>query len=84
MGHGELAAEERERIIEKLRVVAVAAADLWDLCSQIEEDSDVEIGFEANLVDALGGLCDSPASETELTAEEHWETFVSFSTVARV
>jgi hypothetical protein len=80
----DLSVKERERIIEKLRVTAIAAADLWDICSQIEEAHGFEIGFETDWVEALGGLCDSPASNTKWGSGELWELFVSFSTVTQV
>jgi hypothetical protein len=80
----DLSVEERGQIIEKLRVAAVAAADLWDICSQIEEAHGFEIGFESDWIEALGGLCDSPASDTEWDSRGLWVLFVSFSTVTQV
>jgi hypothetical protein len=79
-----ISVEERGQIIEKLRVAAIAAADLWDVCSQIEEAHGFEIGFKADWIEALGGLCESPASDTEWDSGELWELFVSFSTVIQV
>lgn len=81
---GKFTGQERERITEKMRVAAIAVAELWDACSEIEDAHGIEIGFDENWIDSLAWSCSSPASETEWNQGELWEMFLGLSTITRI
>lgn len=71
----EYTAEERQEIIQKLRAVSVAQAELWDTLHAIENERECSIDIDLYLVGELAGGCNVPPSFSDLSDEDVWEHF---------
>lgn len=58
--------EEKGEIVAKLREIAVATAEFWDVLRSIEAERGVEINYASELVDLLAGDCEIPAETANL------------------
>jgi hypothetical protein len=67
--------EEKQEVIAKLKALAVAQAEFWDLLREIEEAHECEIKFDPALVSELAEGCNIPPSFTDLNDDELWATF---------
>lgn len=76
--------EQRARIVESLRAVAVAQAEFWDVLHEVEAEHDASIETDMYLIDGLAGDCNTPASFADLKdAGAVWDAFVEHSAVTR-
>lgn len=73
--------EEKQRIVQSLRAVCVAQAELWDVLHEIENDHECSIETDIYLVGELAGGCNHPPSFADLKDDEVWESFEEHSEV---
>lgn len=75
--------EEKTQIIQALRSVCIAQAELWDVLREVENDHECSIDTDIYLVGALAGGCNVPPSFSDLSDEEVWESFEQHAEVSQ-
>jgi len=68
-------AEEKQSIVSALRAVAIAQAEFWDVLREVENAHSVAIETDNELVGALAGNCNIPATFADLPESDVWFTF---------
>ena len=76
-------AAEKQQIVQAIRAVAIAQAELWDALHEIEDDHRCSIETDIYLIDSLAGDCGAPPSFSDLSAESIWESFKLHSSAIR-
>jgi hypothetical protein len=68
-------AEEKQRIIDSLRALAIAQAEFWDVLGEVESAHSVMIEADNELAGTLAGNCNIPATFADLPESDVWFTF---------
>lgn len=76
-------ATEKQQIVEAIRAVAMAQAELWDVLRYVENDHSCSIETDIYLIDSLAGDCSAPPSFQDLPAASVWESFRLHSSATR-
>jgi hypothetical protein len=72
---------EQVEITRRLKLAAVAVAEVWDAIREVEHDDiDLEIELGNSLLFDLAGNCDHPPTTADLLDEDVWQSFVETST----
>ena len=72
---------QKTQIVQALRKVCVAQAELWDVLREVEQQHECAIETDVYLVGELAGGCNHPPSLADLSDEEVWESFEEHSSV---
>jgi hypothetical protein len=74
---------EKQRIVQSIRAVCIAQAELWDVLREVENDHRCSIETDIYLIGELAGDCSHPPSFQDLPVDSVWESFKLHSSAER-